>query len=44
MNICAIIASLVDDGFGEPISGGEGLNSSHLLGYGPGVAQINVGC
>jgi hypothetical protein len=44
MNICAIIASLVDDGFMEPISGGKGLDSSHFLGFGPGVAQISVGC
>jgi hypothetical protein len=30
MNICTVITSLGDDGFREPISGGERLDSSHF--------------
>ena len=44
MNICIVIASLGDDGFREPISGGERLDSSHFLGFGPSMAQMYMGC
>jgi hypothetical protein len=30
MNICTFIASLANDGFREPISGGEGLDPNHF--------------
>ena len=43
MKICVVIASLAKDGFKKPISGGEGLDSSHFLGFEPSVAQIHVG-
>ena len=37
------LASLAEDQFEEPTSGGEGLDSSHFLRFGLGMAHIHVG-